>query len=131
MKKTFYVATSWTNKDQAAEVADYLKATRGMRWANEHDWTKVEVGGTSREDPMAPLKSYMDISGAVSCDLFVILLKDPLTVGCHAELGARVGAGKEAHLVRQGADSWHLFHDHPNIVHHDTVEDFIRYTFGA
>lgn len=129
MKGTFYVATSWGNREQATEVANYLKS-RGMRWALDHNWpVDGKVGDI--DSPATSLIAYLDIQAAVAADLFVILLRDPLTVGCHAEFGARISHGKEAHLVRQGTERVHPFHKHPCVVEHEDVIALITHLFGA
>ena len=126
MRPTFYVATSFTNRNQAREVAQRLQQM-GLRWAYNHDWTKFEVAAPN--DPQTKLTMLFDLQAAVGADLFVLLLASPLTVGCHVELGARIGVNKEAHIVLQGIDAWHPFHDHPGIVKHKTFEDLLRFIF--
>jgi len=128
MKKTFYVASSFTNRAQVRDVASYLR-DQGLRWAFDHDWTVERVANLP--DSGKALKAQMDLQAAVDADLFVILLASPLTPGCHGELGARASHNREVHLIRQGVTDWHLFHAHPCVIEHETIESFMRYTFGS
>ena len=128
MKKTFYIATSFGNSGQAEELAGYLES-KGMRWVYGHDWTKST--GTDQGDADASSKAQRDLQSAVAADVFILLLKSPLTVGCHSEMGARVTANKEAHLIRQGVEDWHLFHSHPGVIEHRDIDSFMRTVFSA
>lgn len=123
MRRTFYVATSFTNREQAQKVAHYLQ-DKGMRWVYNHDWTLEE--SAPQGDPKTALLMLRDLQSAVGADIFVLLLKSPLTIGAHVELGARLGVNKEAHLVVQGTTDWHPFHDHPGVVRHDDLDAFIN-----
>ena len=123
MRRTFYVATSFTNRAQAQEVADYLQ-DKGLRWVYGHNWTLEEHAPPG--DPKTALLMLRDLQSAVGADIFVLLLKSPLTIGAHVELGARLGVNKEAHLVLQGTIAWHPFHDHPGIVKHHDLDSFIN-----
>ena len=109
-------------------MADYLKS-RGMRWTFGHDWTVDSM--QDPDAPETPLLAQRDLQSAVEADLFVMLLFDPLTPGCHGELGARVSHNREAHIVRGGVDKVHLFHKHPCVIEHKSIEDLIKYVFPA
>jgi hypothetical protein len=94
MKRTFYISTSWANRAQAAEVANYLQS-RGLRWSDNHNWP-VTSSSTNLDASAKSLWAYKNLQAAVSADLFILLLCEPLTPGCHAELGARASHGKES-----------------------------------
>ncbi len=128
MKQTFYVATAFQNKEAAKKVADYLES-RGMRWTFGHDWTVDSM--QDPDAPETPVLAQRDLQSAIEADLFILLLFDPLTPGCHGELGARVSHNREAHIVRGDVDKVHLFHKHPCVVEHKTVEDLVNYVFAA
>lgn len=128
MKQTFYVATAWQNKEQALKVANYLES-RGMRWAFDHNWAKGEP--TDVNSIRASVVAQKDLQAAIEADLFILLLFDPLTPGCHGELGARVSHNREAHVVRQGVAPIHLFHRHPCVVEHENIEDLVNHVFRS
>ena len=128
LRPTFYIATSFSNGKRVQQLAGFLMS-RGLRWVYGHNWTQISVN--RRDDPRAPMLAQQDLQGAISADLFVLLPVTPLTAGCHVELGARVAAGKEAHLIRDGATEWHLFHSLPGVIEHDSVDDFVLFVFGA
>jgi hypothetical protein len=44
--------------------------------------------------------------------------------GAHAELGARFGSNREAHVILQDAAD-HLFYYHPLVVRHTLIDDFL------
>lgn len=128
IRSTFYVATSFTNRERARQVAGFLEH-RGLRWVFGHDWTTTTVDHP--DDPRAPLLAQQDLRSAIAADLFILLPVAPLTVGCHTELGARIGVGKEAHLVRDGLTEWHLFHSLPGVIEHKSIEDFVFFALGS
>jgi hypothetical protein len=100
-----------------------------MRWAFNHDWTHYFVD--SPDDPNCTWLAHMDLQAAAGADLFVVIPKAPLTVGCHVEIGARLITGREVHILREGGTGWHLFHSHPGVVEHKSFGDFALAIFGA
>jgi hypothetical protein len=121
--RTFYIASSVHNIPQTRLLADYL-IERGFNWACGHDWTRY----TEKDAPLGSMQGGLlvaaDIMAALAADLFVLLRTDVTSHGAHAELGARLGANREAHLILQDAAD-HLFYYHPLVVRHALVEDFL------
>jgi len=121
--QTFYIASSIYNIPQTMQLADYL-SERGFDWSCSHNWTRY----TEKDAPLGSIQGGLlvvaDIMAAISADLFVLLRTDVTSHGAHAELGARLGANKEAHVILQGSPD-HLFYYHPLVLRHDTIEDFL------
>lgn len=107
------------------KIADYLVGHHHMRWANNHDWTQINEEDIDPKGHEAALLWAQDLASAVAADLFVHLVMPGVTShGSHAELGARCATGREANVVLlEGAD-WHICYLHPNVVLHDSLEDF-------
>jgi hypothetical protein len=127
--RTFYIASSVHNISQTSKLADLL-CEQGLNWACAHDWTRYTEKDAPFGTPQAGLLVVADIMSALAADLFVLLRTNVVSHGAHAELGARLGANKEAHLILQDADD-HLFYYHPLVVRYPTMEDFLyRLRFG-
>ena len=128
MKKTFYIASPFQNKEAVQQLARYLES-RDMRWVHDHDWTAQEKGLMEAPREKRVAWGMMDMRGAVAADLFVLLLEGKPSAGAHAELGARWTAGKEIYIIR-GNGSRHLFHDLPGVTEYPDVESFVFSVFG-
>lgn len=125
MRKTFYVASSVTNINQTRELAACL-INSGYSWACGHDWTDYAERGIPLGTHQSRLIAAADISAAIAADLFVILRTDVVSHGAHAELGARIASGREAHIILQDAAD-HVFYYHPLVLRHATPEAFLGF----
>ena len=130
MRTTFYIASPFGNFPQVRQFADFL-IEKGWRWANNHNWTLERFTEARPMDhPFWPSWAVGDMKAAMAADVFVLLLAGKTTAGAHAEFGARWGAGRSVHAIRQDGER-HLFHTLPGIVWHDTVEDFLSHMFST
>lgn len=133
MTTTFYVASPWSNKKAAGELAVCLVSSLRWRWANNWDWTVHEPWDHNKHtDDVACAIAARDISGAVAADVFVLLLDkkhEGSGRGSYAEFGARVGTNQEAYVILNG-ESGHPFWKHPCAIVHDTTASF-RNAMGA
>jgi hypothetical protein len=109
--RSFYLAAS---SERPAEVRIAMRDIEALGYSNAQDWT------TALGAPMAdyPRLADEDITAARDSDLFVFLA-EPMSHGAMAELGARLGAGKRAHVLSQ-ATTRHFFTYSPLCVIHRT-----------
>ena len=123
MPQSFYVASRFSNKGNASRLGTILKQQFGMHWFRDHDWTRLETE-TPITSPFAPVFAARDLLSATNADLFVKLLTTDRSFGAFAELGARLGAGRIAHVIAEQA-VLHLFHAHPMVRLYESEEQFI------
>ena len=114
--KTFYIASS-SDKENICSVralAAELAQQFGMRWAL--DWTQhANFSHEKKEDPAKaqdPAAAVADVEAAVNTDLFIFMVTERISRGAHIELGARLGAGKEAQIILCGNEPYFFYH-HP------------------
>jgi len=112
LKQTFYIASKFSNREQVRELAGFLHERHGMRWANDHDWTQFDADDWDLNHPQVGLLWAQDLAAAVSADLFIHIVVPGTSHGSHAELGARCGATKEAHVVLAGGADYVVYR-HP------------------
>lgn len=98
--RTFYLAAS---SERPAEVRIAMRDIEALGYRNLQDWTAA-LGAPPSDYPRL---ADEDIDAARDADLFV-LLAEPMSHGAFVELGARLGAGKRAHVLSQ-AITRHFF----------------------
>ena len=113
--RTFYLAAS--SADPSA-VARKMREVEALGLTCSMDWTTV-LDSPEQEWPQLAL---VDERATCASDLFVVVLADLPSHGAMFELGARIGFGREAHLVGR---QWHLFHRHPRITWHASWGEFL------
>jgi hypothetical protein len=112
---TFYLAAS-SALPLAAESA--MRALEAQGWENAYDWTALDA---PREQWPRVARDEIDAAG--NADLFVVLATETPLRGALVELGARLYSRKVAHVV--GVFGVGFFDHHPNVVSHDSWEDFL------
>ncbi|MFC4737162.1 group-specific protein [Bacillus daqingensis] len=90
---TFYVASSFSNKDAVRYVSSQLQA---CGWRHTYDWTKNERAAT-----FAELKEIgtFEKEAVAAADVFIMLL--PAGKGSHIEMGMALGMGKHVYLFSE------------------------------
>lgn len=115
--ETFYLAASSRRREGAACAIRDLEAA-GLTCAM--DWTQA-IGAPEAEWPELAAR---DVHAARSADVFV-LLAVPQSHGAWLELGARLGAGRRAHVVGAIAGDRGFFLRHPQVEHHRDWAGFL------
>jgi hypothetical protein len=113
--RTYYIAA---NSSRPADVRLKMLEVEALGYVRLVDWTAA-LG--------APLSDYPrlaeeDVAAARDSDLFV-LLAEPMSYGAMVELGARISAGKRAHVV--ASVPFHFFGFHPLVAKHASWESFL------
>lgn len=116
--KTFYLAGPYGERVLLGRLAFDLAKQERARWYGDHDWT-TDANQVDYTDPIAPLFSIRDLAGAAQADLFVLWRSETVSLGSHAELGARLAHQREAHVILNGQQP-HMFYRHPLVRLHDT-----------
>lgn len=117
-RRTFYVAAA---SSRAAEARLKMLEVETLGYVQRQDWTQALAAHVSEYPKLAE----DDVAAARESDLFV-LLAQPMSYGAFLELGARLGAGKRAHVVNPGASERHFFTFHRLVILHPTWESFIQ-----
>lgn len=126
MNRTFYIASSWENKDKISNLGCCL-GHYGLRWSSDWNWTEFDK---SDQVSRASRAGFVcgDLCAAIGCDLFVLYLSPVtgITIGAISEFGARLGSGKETHVILNGMPD-HLFFDHPCCKTHVDWDSFLAW----
>ncbi len=94
--KTFYVSCSEEHRELARSVGESLKSL-GLEWSGGYTWPD-RFEATPENEREWGVYAAMDITAAVSADLFVLLVTGP-SFGAGAEFGARHQVGKRIDVV--------------------------------
>lgn len=113
--RTSYLAAA-SVRSVEARVA--MLDVEALGYRNLQDWTAALNAPQSEY----PRLAEEDVAAARDADLFV-LLAEPMSYGAMLELGARLGAGKRAHVV---GTLGHFFSFHPLVVKHPTWPSFVQ-----
>jgi len=123
--QTFYIASPYRNHERANELALELER-RGLRWALNHNWTKIEFEATlSEHSELWPTLASLDVQAAIAADLFILLLEGAPSPGATAEMTARWSHHREVHMVVPGGAKTHLFHKLPGIIIWGSEDDIL------
>jgi hypothetical protein len=134
---TFYLAGSTSNIKTLRSRAKDLEQ-RGLRWVNNHPWVTDEVnmlqmGKSSKDLENGPViragLAAKDICGASGAALFVAVISNHSQRGVFFEIGARIGANKEAHIIIEDGTKDYLFYHHPCALIYESWNDFIMACF--
>jgi len=119
-RTTFYIASSPENHVAVRTLADFFES-RGWRWSAGHAWNRQRVHEAAWV--------ARDMHAALTADVFILLLGGNSLVGAHAQLGGRWAVRRSIYGIRHGS-SHHPLHDLPEIIWHETMEDYVQATFG-
>lgn len=119
-KKTFYLAASSKSLGAVQRMAFDLQEA-GFVWYGGWIWSDM------MEIPAPHFLGavHNDLASAVHADLFVLVLGPHPSFGAAAEFGARLTAGKEAHVVLNGQPD-HPFLHHAKVTKWATWDDFMK-----
>lgn len=127
MGRTFYLAANSIQYiDDTRDKAAQLLAL-GYEWATgadggSGDWTRALAAPRDQW----PVLAMRDLDAVRAASIFVLLAYPP-SLGGMAELGARLGFCRRAHVVlgRGGGREAHFFFDHPLVTTHRTWPAFL------
>jgi len=123
--RTVYLSGQRTEVER---INRYMVELRGLgfRWFAGHAWTDYTPTEYPPNHPGHADLSMRHLAAAVGADLFVQIVDPGFgSKDTFLELGARLGVGKEAHIIFNGSPS-SSFHAHPLCIQHGTWESFIK-----
>lgn len=119
---SIYIATRFANRVAARTFGKELESEFGFRWFQDYNWTDL-TKPTVPNSPAGGRVSQLDIRGASFADVFVKILTKTSSLGAFAELGARIGLGRVAHVI-ENCHTTHLFHHHPLVRRYADQDEF-------
>lgn len=120
---SFYIASSFDNKERVAEVVHALK---NMGHTISHDWSQFEHAYLQH----AAKHAQLDMEGVLKCENFVGLFDVPLApLNTYVELGIALALQKHIYIIGN-FDTKCIFTRLPRLHRLDTVEEFLDVARG-
>jgi nucleoside 2-deoxyribosyltransferase len=127
-----WVSGAWIHREEMGVKIDQI---RQMGYEITHDWTRVEKTPNPTPKEQGSYAKF-DIDGVKKSDVAVAVMDDPDYAyrGTCTEIGCALGVGKPLHIVwpysLNSCEKYvqtNVFFWHPDITHHKSWEDFVRY----
>lgn len=127
----FYIAARFSRRPEGNALAQALQKlghTITSRWVKP-DSDHVKATGLSQQAADSERRRFAqeDVEDVYNCDAMVSLMEEPRSNGRggrHVEFGLALGLNKQQFIIGPRET---VFHHLPEVLHFDTVEEFIFY----
>lgn len=121
---TFYIGASFPRKDEAQALRDRICGETFHKV--QADW--INQAKDFQDDEAGRRYAIRDIEELRQVDSMICFTGDTLSKGGrHTELGVAIGIGKVVHIIGPMES---VFHRHPLVMQHDTVDNFMAWLKG-